>query len=315
MAGTGGKAGGGDIKKQARLAMMELSNIRPSPPSSSTSGLPIQPPTSPHLLVSHCVFTEHLASGDHRYNLTKIGRNLVADDDDDANSGVSYAPYVMQLHQDVLARVWSLMHEAVLDPDGLEPFSRANGGMPTYAFYEGDDAANFPPFFGFFTPGHLPDRVSTGVRPCQQAWSPCRIPEQIYSLAVHQRQQRIPIWAVVWNLVHGQPRKKSRRGLALALRDPLEPISREGGAPDISAADAAIFHSMPLKWSTSFQDTLSRFDAKLDQLDKSGYFDVTPPAVPPPSPPAPALSVPLSQPAQLVPSLSSSSPPPPPPQS
>ncbi|KAK8963880.1 hypothetical protein KSP40_PGU008623 [Platanthera guangdongensis] len=145
MAGTGGEAGRGDIKKQARLAMMELSNmlsvpmalnavvrlnvpeaiwqsgsdspltageilarLRPPPPLSAS---PFNLQRLLRLLVSHGVFTEHLSSGDRRYSLTEIGRTLVADDDD-SNGGVSYAPYVLQHHHDALVRAWPLLHEA-----------------------------------------------------------------------------------------------------------------------------------------------------------------------------------------------------------
>ncbi|KAH0462063.1 hypothetical protein IEQ34_009638 [Dendrobium chrysotoxum] len=166
-------ATGREIKKSARLAMMEISNMLSVPmalnaivrlnvpeaiwQSGSNSPLSaaeilarlnLSSTASPsnlqrllRLLSSHNVFAEHLDGVDRRYSLTEIGRTLVADDDE-ANGGVSYAPYVLQHHQDALVRAWPLLHEAVLDPDGPEPFSRANGGVPAYSYYGGDDAAN-----------------------------------------------------------------------------------------------------------------------------------------------------------------------------
>ncbi|XP_020571332.1 caffeic acid 3-O-methyltransferase [Phalaenopsis equestris] len=168
-------ATGGEIKKSARLAMMEISNMLSVPMAlnaivrlnvpeaiwQSGSNSPLTaaeilarlnppPPSSAspsnlqrllRLLSSHNVFSEHLDGGHRRYNLTEIGRTLVADDDE-ANGGVSYAPYVLQHHQDALVRAWPRLHEAILDPDGPEPFSRANGGVSAYAYYGGDDAAN-----------------------------------------------------------------------------------------------------------------------------------------------------------------------------
>ncbi|PKU85110.1 hypothetical protein MA16_Dca018224 [Dendrobium catenatum] len=55
------------------------------------------------LLSSHNVFSEYHDGVDRRYSLTEIGRTLVADDDE-SNGGVSYAPYVLQHHQDALVR-------------------------------------------------------------------------------------------------------------------------------------------------------------------------------------------------------------------
>ncbi|PKA59434.1 Caffeic acid 3-O-methyltransferase [Apostasia shenzhenica] len=162
------------IKKAARLAMMEISNMLSVPmalnavvrlgvpnamwQSGSNSPLtagellsrlrPTLPSTaSPEnlqrllrLLASHGVFAEHLAGADRRYNLTEVGRTLV--DEDEEIGGISYAPYVLQHHQDSLLRAWPLLHEAVRDPAGPEPFARANGGVPAYAYYGGNEAAN-----------------------------------------------------------------------------------------------------------------------------------------------------------------------------
>uniref|UniRef100_A0A1D1ZDE7 Caffeic acid 3-O-methyltransferase n=1 Tax=Anthurium amnicola TaxID=1678845 RepID=A0A1D1ZDE7_9ARAE len=161
-------------KKGARLAMMELSNMLSVPMSLHAvvrlrvpeaiyqSGLNapltaaqilsrLRPPTPAaadpsnlqrllRMLASHGVFEEHLdgeGSGDRRYSLTDVGMTLVAD-----AGGESYgAAYVLQHHQEALVRAWPLLHEAVLDP-GTEPFARANGGVPAYAYYGKDPEAN-----------------------------------------------------------------------------------------------------------------------------------------------------------------------------
>ncbi|XVE96562.1 hypothetical protein REPUB_Repub02eG0233300 [Reevesia pubescens] len=84
------------------------------------------------MLTSYGVFTEHLGSNSpdrvRKYSLTDIGKTLVTDAE-----GLSYAPYVLQHHQDALMRAWPLVHEAVLDPTS-EPFAKANG-EPAYSYY------------------------------------------------------------------------------------------------------------------------------------------------------------------------------------
>lgn len=86
------------------------------------------------MLASHGVFEEHVApaassaSSERRYSLTEVGKTLVTDAE-----GLSYAPYVLQHHQDALMRAWPLVHEAVLDP-ATEPFVKANGDT-AYAHY------------------------------------------------------------------------------------------------------------------------------------------------------------------------------------
>lgn len=90
------------------------------------------------LLASRGVFSEHGgASSPRRFALTAVGRTLVP-----GPSGASYADYVLQHHQDALVRAWPRLHEAVLDPTGPEPFARANGGVPAYAYYGQDREAN-----------------------------------------------------------------------------------------------------------------------------------------------------------------------------
>ncbi|XP_061361264.1 nicotinate N-methyltransferase 1-like [Gastrolobium bilobum] len=74
------------------------------------------------LLTTYDIFSEHLSStGERKYFLTDVGKTLVADDE-----GLSYAPYVLQHHQDALMRAWPLVGEAVEDPT-VEPFEKANG--------------------------------------------------------------------------------------------------------------------------------------------------------------------------------------------
>ncbi|XVF76339.1 hypothetical protein PTKIN_Ptkin13bG0258500 [Pterospermum kingtungense] len=80
------------------------------------------------MLTSYGVFTEHLESGERKYSLTDIGKTLVTD-----SEGLSYAPYVLQHHQDALMRAWPLVHEAVLNPTS-EPFVKANG-EGAYSYY------------------------------------------------------------------------------------------------------------------------------------------------------------------------------------
>ncbi|KAH1039626.1 hypothetical protein J1N35_041369 [Gossypium stocksii] len=87
------------------------------------------------MLTSYGVFDEHLnCSGDdshspeRKYSLTDIGKTLVTDAED-----LSYAPYVLQHHQDALMRAWPLVHEAVLNPT-WEPFVKANG-EGAYSYY------------------------------------------------------------------------------------------------------------------------------------------------------------------------------------
>ncbi|RWW72803.1 hypothetical protein BHE74_00019364 [Ensete ventricosum] len=162
-----------EVGKQGRLAMMELANMISVPmalnavvrlnvpdaiwQSGSNSPLsaaeilallrPPPPPSSDpsvlqrllRLLASHGVFAEQrcATSGSRRYSLTDVGRTLVPSSD-----GASYAAYVLQHHQDALVRAWPRLHEAVLDPTGPEPFARANGGVPAYAYYGGDREAN-----------------------------------------------------------------------------------------------------------------------------------------------------------------------------
>lgn len=60
--------------------------------------------------------------------MTEVGKTLVTDE-----NGLSYAPYVLQHHQDALVRAWPLLHEAVVDPSS-EPFVKANG-QPAYLYY------------------------------------------------------------------------------------------------------------------------------------------------------------------------------------
>ncbi|OVA17924.1 O-methyltransferase [Macleaya cordata] len=82
------------------------------------------------MLTSYDVFEEHIinSSDERKYSLTEIGKTLITDQD-----GLSYAPYVIQHHQDALVKAWPLLHEAVVDPT-VEPFVKANGG-PAYGFY------------------------------------------------------------------------------------------------------------------------------------------------------------------------------------
>ncbi|KAK9290788.1 hypothetical protein L1049_008966 [Liquidambar formosana] len=82
------------------------------------------------MLTSYGVFAEHLnaSTSERSYSLTDVGKTLVTDGD-----GLSYAPYVLQHHQDALMGAWPLIHEAVLDPS-TEPFVKANGER-AYDYY------------------------------------------------------------------------------------------------------------------------------------------------------------------------------------
>ncbi|KDO39806.1 hypothetical protein CISIN_1g025363mg [Citrus sinensis] len=62
------------------------------------------------------------------YSLTEIGKSLVTDVE-----GLSYAPYVLQHHQDALMSMWPLVHKAILDPT-IEPFLKVHG-EPAYSYY------------------------------------------------------------------------------------------------------------------------------------------------------------------------------------
>ncbi|GAY61443.1 hypothetical protein CUMW_210040 [Citrus unshiu] len=81
------------------------------------------------LLTSYGVFSEHREfGGERKYSLTEIGKSLVTDAE-----GLSYAPYVLQHHQDAFMSAWPLVHEAVLDPT-IEPFVKVHG-EPAYSYY------------------------------------------------------------------------------------------------------------------------------------------------------------------------------------
>ncbi|KAH9658319.1 methyltransferase 2 domain-containing protein [Citrus sinensis] len=81
------------------------------------------------LLTSYGVFSEHREfRGERKYSLTEIGKSLVTDAE-----GLSYAPYVLQHHQDAFMSAWPLVHEAVLDPT-IEPFVKVHG-EPAYSYY------------------------------------------------------------------------------------------------------------------------------------------------------------------------------------
>lgn len=80
------------------------------------------------MLTTYGVFAEHHSGSERKYSLTEIGKTLVTD-----GEGLSYAPYVLQHHQDELMRAWPLVHEAVVDPES-EPFVKANGEA-AYAYY------------------------------------------------------------------------------------------------------------------------------------------------------------------------------------
>ncbi|ESR64948.1 hypothetical protein CICLE_v10010561mg, partial [Citrus x clementina] len=81
------------------------------------------------LLTSYGVFSEHREfGGQMKYSITEIGKSLVTDAE-----GLSYAPYVLQHHQDALMSMWPLVHEAVLDPT-IEPLVKVHG-KPAYSYY------------------------------------------------------------------------------------------------------------------------------------------------------------------------------------
>jgi hypothetical protein len=165
--------GGGDGElspAEARLAMMELANMISVPmaltavirlgvpaklwagganaPLAAADLLPAGHPDPSvlerllRLLASRGVFSEHTGSSSpspRRFSLTAVGRTLVpGGGGSPSGSGASYADYVLQHHQDALVRAWPLLHEAVLDPSGPEPFARANAGVPAYAYYGKD---------------------------------------------------------------------------------------------------------------------------------------------------------------------------------
>lgn len=60
---------------------------------------------------------------------------------DSEGGGVSYAPYVLQHHQDALLRAWSLIHEAIISTTTsssssvMTPFEKANDGEGAYEYY------------------------------------------------------------------------------------------------------------------------------------------------------------------------------------
>ncbi|KAH9764265.1 methyltransferase 2 domain-containing protein [Citrus sinensis] len=74
------------------------------------------------------ILTRILPSGDgDAENLQRILRLLTS------YGGLSYAPYMLQHHQDALMSAWPLVHEAVLDPT-IEPFVKVHG-EPAYSYY------------------------------------------------------------------------------------------------------------------------------------------------------------------------------------
>ncbi|KAL0316178.1 UNVERIFIED_CONTAM: Caffeic acid 3-O-methyltransferase [Sesamum radiatum] len=82
------------------------------------------------LLTSYGVFNEHTGKygSERRYSLTEVGKALATDE-----NGLSYAPYILQHHQDAIMLAWPLVHEAVLDPSS-EPFVKVHGELP-YSYY------------------------------------------------------------------------------------------------------------------------------------------------------------------------------------
>ncbi|XVE76085.1 hypothetical protein DITRI_Ditri12bG0144600 [Diplodiscus trichospermus] len=152
-----------ESRNKARLAIMELSNIISLPMSlnavvhlnvpdaiwqggantplsavqilsrilPSGGGDPENLQRLLRLLTSYGVFTEHLDNGDspeRKYSLTDVGKTLATDAE-----GLSYAPYVLQHHQDALMRAWPFVHETVLDPTS-QPFVKGNGEA-AYSYY------------------------------------------------------------------------------------------------------------------------------------------------------------------------------------
>ncbi|KAL0361914.1 UNVERIFIED_CONTAM: Caffeic acid 3-O-methyltransferase [Sesamum radiatum] len=63
-----------------------------------------------------------------RYSLSEVGKALAADE-----NGLSYAPYILQHHQDTMMLAWPLVHAAVLYPS-FEPFVKVHGERP-YSYY------------------------------------------------------------------------------------------------------------------------------------------------------------------------------------
>ncbi|GLT71791.1 hypothetical protein SLA2020_437860 [Shorea laevis] len=147
-----------ESRNKARLAIMELANMisvpmslnaicrlnvpdaiwqggSNSPLSASQILARVLPSGDPEnlqrilrMLTSYGVFDEQLTDSERKYSLTEIGKTLVTDAE-----GLSYAPYVLQHHQDALMGAWPLVHEAVVDP-ACEPFVKANG-EPAYDYY------------------------------------------------------------------------------------------------------------------------------------------------------------------------------------
>ncbi|KAL0361404.1 UNVERIFIED_CONTAM: Caffeic acid 3-O-methyltransferase [Sesamum radiatum] len=78
------------------------------------------------LLTSYGVFDEHI--GNDGIFIDGGGKALAADE-----NGLSYAPYVLQHHQDALMLAWPRVHEAVLDSSS-EPFVKVHGELP-YSYY------------------------------------------------------------------------------------------------------------------------------------------------------------------------------------
>ncbi|CAI0469315.1 unnamed protein product [Linum tenue] len=99
------------------------------PPASGASPNPRSLQRILRLLSAHGVFDEHIdAAGERKYSLTEVGETLVTDSD-----GLSFAPYILQHHQEELMSTWSLMHETVTDPT-TDPFVKVHGEAP-YDYY------------------------------------------------------------------------------------------------------------------------------------------------------------------------------------
>ncbi|KAK4392134.1 Flavone 3'-O-methyltransferase 1 [Sesamum angolense] len=81
------------------------------------------------LLTSYGVFNEHTG---------KYGSERSPKTDE---NGLSYAPYILQHHQDAIMLAWPLVHEAVLDPSS-EPFVKVHGELP-YSYYGKYPEMNF----------------------------------------------------------------------------------------------------------------------------------------------------------------------------
>ncbi|KAL0426460.1 UNVERIFIED_CONTAM: Caffeic acid 3-O-methyltransferase 1 [Sesamum latifolium] len=82
------------------------------------------------LLTSYGVFNEYIGKDglERRYSLTEVGKALATDE-----NGLSYAPYILQHHQDAIMLAWPRVHEAVVDPSS-EPFVKVHGELP-YSYY------------------------------------------------------------------------------------------------------------------------------------------------------------------------------------